>query len=287
MELNINKVKVRDLTIGGDKLVIVAGPCALEDYNLSLQIATEMKTLCEKYGFGYIFKASFDKANRTSIKSYRGPGIDMGLEWLSSIAKQLDVPVVTDMHEAWQAEKISKYVDLLQIPAFLCRQTDLLIAASITGKPINIKKAQFMAPEDMKAVVGKCREAGNENIILCERGTEFGYHNLTVDFRSIPLMRNLGCPVMFDATHSVQRPGGQGDSSGGDRSYVLPLIRAAVAMGIDSLFMEVHPTPDKALCDGPNMIPLHKMDEVLHQVSELDKIVKEKINFSSLEWAVE
>ena len=191
------------------------------------------------------------------------------------------------MHEAWQAEKISKYVDLLQIPAFLCRQTDLLIAASITGKPINIKKAQFMAPEDMKAVVGKCREAGNENIILCERGTEFGYHNLTVDFRSIPLMRNLGCPVMFDATHSVQRPGGQGDSSGGDRSYVLPLIRAAVAMGIDSLFMEVHPTPDKALCDGPNMIPLHKMDEVLHQVSELDKIVKEKINFSSLEWAVE
>lgn len=283
----VNPVKVRDLTVGGDRLVIAAGPCALENYEISLRIGTEMKRLCEKYNFGYIFKASFDKANRTSITSYRGPGMETGLEWLSEISKELDVPVVTDIHESWQAEAAAEHVDLLQIPAFLCRQTDLLAAAAKTGKPINIKKAQFMAPEDMKSVVGKCRESGNSNIILCERGTEFGYHNLAVDFRSLPIMRSLGCPVMFDGTHCVQRPGGNGTTSGGDRSFVLPLIRSAVAMGIDALFMETHPDPSKALCDGPNMVPLGRMDEVLRQISEIDKVVRERIDFASLEWAEE
>lgn len=286
-DLKIKKVKVRDLCIGSDKLVIVAGPCALESFEEALQIGREMKKLCAEFGFEYIFKASFDKANRTSIKSYRGPGMDEGISWLSQIGKQLNVPVVTDIHEPWQAEKLAAVVDLLQIPAFLCRQTDLLVAASETGKPLNIKKAQFMAPEDMKSVVKKCSEAGNDNIILCERGTQFGYHNLSVDFRSLPIMRSLGYPIMFDATHSVQRPGGQGDTSGGDRSFVLPLIRAAVAIGIDALFLEVHSNPDNAKCDGPNMIPLNKMHEVLRQTAEIDKIVREKINFSSLFWAEE
>lgn len=286
-DLQIKKVKVRNLCIGSDKLVIVAGPCALESFDEALQIGREMKKLCLEFDFGYIFKASFDKANRTSIKSYRGPGIDEGISWLSQIGKQLNVPVVTDIHEPWQAEKLAAVVDLLQIPAFLCRQTDLLVAASETGKPLNIKKAQFMAPEDMKSVIKKCSEAGNDNIILCERGTQFGYHNLSVDFRSLPIMRSLGYPIMFDATHSVQRPGGQGDTSGGDRSFVLPLIRAAVAIGIDALFLEVHSNPDSAKCDGPNMIPLDKMHEVLRQTAEIDKIVREKINFSSLFWAEE
>ena len=283
----ITKVRVRDITVGGGKLAVAAGPCVLESYDAAYFIAQEMKKLCIEFGFGYIFKASFDKANRTSIVSYRGPGIDEGLQWLKDIGSRLDIPVVTDMHEPWQAEKLAEAVDLIQIPAFLCRQTDLLVAASKTGKPLNIKKAQFMAPEDMRSVINKCREAGNEEIILCERGTSFGYHELSVDFRSFPVMRSLGFPVMFDATHSVQKPGGQGDRSGGDRSFVLPLIRAAVAVGIDALFMEVHPDPDSAKCDGPNMVPLRRMREVLRQAAELDRIVKDKIGFASLDWAGE
>lgn len=283
----ITEVRVRDITVGGDKLTVAAGPCVLENFEDAFAIAKEMKKLCEEFGFGYIFKASFDKANRTSILSYRGPGIEEGLLWLKEIGGRLDIPVVTDMHEPWQAEKLAEAVDLLQIPAFLCRQTDLLVAASKTGKPLNIKKAQFMAPEDMRSVTNKCREAGNDKIILCERGTAFGYHELSVDFRSIPVMRSLGYPVMFDATHSVQKPGGQGDRSGGDRSYVLPLIRAAVAVGIDALFMEVHPDPDIAKCDGPNMVPLRSMREVLRQTAEIDKIVREKIGFASLDWTGE
>ena len=284
---SINPVQVGDLTVGGGRLVIAAGPCALESYDGALQIAIEMKKLCAEFNFGYIFKASFDKANRTSIHSFRGPGIDEGLEWLASIGREAGVPLVTDMHEPWQAKHLAQVVDLIQIPAFLCRQTDLLVAASATGKPINIKKAQFMAPEDMKSVVGKCSEAGNDKVILCERGTVFGYHNLSVDFRSLPIMRELGCPVMFDATHSVQKPGGQGERSGGDRSFILPLIRAAVAMGIDALFMETHPDPGCANCDGPNMVPLDKMREVLRQAAAIDKVVRADIGFASLGWAEE
>jgi 2-dehydro-3-deoxyphosphooctonate aldolase (KDO 8-P synthase) len=280
----VKPINVGNTVIGGEKLVVAAGPCVLETFESALSIAEEMKKLCAKYDFGYIFKASFDKANRTSIKSYRGPGIDEGLAWLAEIAKRADVPVVTDMHEPWQAEKIAAVADLIQIPAFLCRQTDLLVAASRTGKPLNIKKAQFMAPEDMKAVADKCREAGNDKIILCERGTEFGYHELSVDFRSLPVMRSLGCPVMFDATHSVQKPGGSGTASGGDRRFVLPLLRAAIAIGIDALFMEVHPDPDNAKSDGPNMVPLEKMDEVLREAHELDETVRKRTGFVSLNW---
>ena len=282
----VKAVIVRDIEIGGDRLVIAAGPCVLESFDGALAIAAEMKRLCAEFGFGYIFKASFDKANRTSIKSYRGPGMDTGLEWLKRIGEELDIPVVTDMHEPWQAERIAEAADLIQIPAFLCRQTDLLVAASHTGKPLNIKKAQFMAPEDMKSVIGKCREAGNDRIVLCERGTEFGYHELSVDFRSLPVMRSLGCPVMFDATHSVQKPGGQGDSSGGAREFVLPLIRAAVGIGIDALFMETHPDPSKAMCDGPNMVPLGRMREVLRQTAEIDRTAR-RLGFASLGWTEE
>lgn len=281
----VREVPVRGITVGGGKLVVAAGPCVLESFDEALFIAESMKSLCAENGFDYIFKASFDKANRTSITSYRGPGIDKGLEWLHEIGKRLKIPVVTDIHEPWQAERLAEAVDLLQIPAFLCRQTDLLVAASRTGKPLNIKKAQFMAPEDMKSVIGKCREAGNENVILCERGSMFGYHELSVDFRSLPAMRSLGCPVMFDATHSVQKPGGHGTSSGGDRSFVLPLIRCATAAGIDALFMETHPNPDKAACDGPNMVPLAQMGEVLKQTAAIDKVVREDIGFASLDWA--
>lgn len=284
-EKKIREVRVKDVTVGGSRLVVLAGPCVLEGFDEALFIAEKMKALCAEVGFSYIFKASFDKANRTSITSYRGPGIDKGLEWLHEIGLRLDIPVVTDMHEPWQAERLAEAVDLLQIPAFLCRQTDLLVAASRTGKPLNIKKAQFMAPEDMRSVIGKCREAGNEDVILCERGTMLGYHELSVDFRSLPVMRSLGCPVMFDATHSVQKPGGQGAVSGGDRSFVLPLIRCAAASGIDALFMETHFDPDGAACDGPNMVPLAQMGEVLRQTAEIDKIVRERIGFSDLSWA--
>ena len=284
-----NKVKpvlVGDAEVGGERLVIVAGPCALESLELAMSIAREMKKLCDEFNFGYIFKASFDKANRTSISSYRGPGIRQGLEWLAAIRKEVGVPVVTDMHEPWQAEQIAAVADMIQIPAFLCRQTDLLAAASSTGKPLNIKKAQFMAPEDMKSVVGKCRECGNDKIILCERGTEFGYHELSVDFRSLPVMRRLGCPVMFDSTHSVQKPGGQGDKSGGAREFVLPLIRAAVGIGIDALFMETHPDPGRAKCDGPNMVPLGRMREVLREAAAIDAAAR-KMGFASLNWTEE
>lgn len=284
-EDKIRIVKVRDICVGGPKLTIAAGPCVLDTYEEALAIAREMKGLCADFGFNYIFKASFDKANRTSIKSFRGPGIEEGLSWLSAIGREAGVAVVTDIHEPSQAAAAARHVDLLQIPAFLCRQTDLLAAAAATGKPMNVKKAQFMAPEDMASVVGKCRESGCEDVILCERGTEFGYHELTVDFRSLPVMRSLGCPVMFDATHSVQKPGGKGTCSGGDRSFVLPLIRCAAALGIDALFMEVHPDPERAKCDGPNSIKLSDVREVLRQTYELDKIARESIGFASLRWA--
>ncbi|MDO5114759.1 MAG: 3-deoxy-8-phosphooctulonate synthase [Synergistaceae bacterium] len=286
-ERKVREVMVRDIAVGGARLTVAAGPCVLDRYEEALTIALTMKELCAEFGFNYIFKASFDKANRTSITSFRGPGMEKGLEWLAEIGSAAGVAVVTDIHEPRQAEIAAKYVDLLQIPAFLCRQTDLLAAASRTGKPLNIKKAQFMAPEDMASVVGKCRESGCDDVILCERGTEFGYHELTVDFRSLPVMRATGCPVMFDATHSVQKPGGKGQCSGGDRSFALPLIRAAAAIGIDALFMEVHPDPDRAKCDGPNSIPLAKAREVLRQTFEIDRITRERVGFSSLDWSEE
>lgn len=272
--------------VGDSPLVIVAGPCVLEGEEVALETGRRAKAICSRLGLPYVFKASFDKANRTSIRSFRGPGLEEGLALLEKIKKELGCPVLTDIHEAWQAAPVAEVADVLQIPAFLCRQTDLLVAAARTGRPLNVKKAQFLAPEDMKSVVEKCREAGNDKVILCERGTTFGYRQLVVDFRSLPLMRELGCPVMFDATHSVQTPGGQGSSSGGDRRFVLPLARAAVSLGIDALFLETHPDPDSAKSDGPNMVPLDRLEALLEELVAIDNVVR-RLGPVRLGWAGE
>ena len=278
-----NKVGANTLGIGGSRLVIVGGPCALESPELGLRVARELAALCRERGLGYILKASFDKANRTSIHSRRGPGLDDGVKWLGDIKREAGVHVLTDIHEPSQADRVAGVADMIQIPAFLCRQTDLLAAASRTGRPLNVKKAQFLAPEDMASVVEKCRESGASGVVLCERGSAFGYHRLVVDFRSLVLMRSLGVPVMFDATHSVQSPGGLGSASGGDRRFILPLVRAALAIGVDSVFMEVHPSPDTAMSDGPNMAPLSSMPYLLDQIAAFDRLSRER-GFAGLDW---
>lgn len=271
------------LGIGGSSLVVAAGPCMLESLELGMEVARAMKAACESRGLGYIFKASFDKANRTSISSERGPGIERGMEQLARIKSEVGVPVLTDIHEPHQADIAARVVDMIQIPAFLCRQTDLLVAASRTGLPINVKKGQFLAPEDMAAVVEKCRASGARDVILCERGASFGYRTLVVDFRSLVTMRALGCPVMFDATHSVQSPGGMGSASGGDRRMALPLARAAAAVGIDALFIEVHPDPSRAKSDGPNTIPLRAVGRFLDEVAAADAVARAS-GFSDIDW---
>lgn len=245
------------------KLMIIAGPCVIESEENATLIAKKIKEICQRLELDYFFKASFDKANRTSIESYRGPGITEGLEILQKIKKTLNVKIVTDIHEPWQAEKVSRVVDMIQIPAFLCRQTDLLVAAGKAGKIINIKKAQFLAPWDMKNVVEKVESTGNHNIMLCERGTVFGYNRLVVDMTSIIEMKKLGYPVVMDATHSVQLPGGSGNKTDGNRQYIVPLAKAALAAGADALFFEVHPNPDNALSDGPNMVKLDDFEDML------------------------
>ena len=251
---------------GDGELVLVAGPCVLEDREMALSIAREVSSVCGRLGMPYVFKASFDKANRTSIHSFRGPGLDKGLEWLAEVKGSVGCPVLTDIHLPGQAERAAEVVDIIQIPAFLCRQTDLVVAAAATGRVVNIKKGQFLAPADMGQAVSKCLEAGNDKVILCERGSTFGYGQLVVDMRSLAIMRSLGYPVMFDATHSVQMPGAQGTSSGGDRRFVPVLARAAAAAGIDALFLEVHPDPDSAKSDGPNMVSLDSLENLLRKV---------------------
>ena len=260
-----DKYRIGNFSIGGE-LAVAAGPCSLESLELGLEVAQTMKRLCRERGLPYVFQASFDKANRTSIHAWRGPGLEKGLEQLETIKETAAVPILTDIHESHQAEPVGQVADVIQIPAFLCRQTDLLVAAARTGKSINLKKAQFLALEDMEDAAAKCREAGNDRVILCERGTVMGYHHLVVDMTALVTMRNLGYPVMFDATHSVQRPGGMGGMSGGDSALALPLARAAAAVGIDVLFAETHPDPKKARSDGPNMIPLNEMGAFLDQV---------------------
>lgn len=250
----------------GHPLLLIAGPCALESEDLARRVAGEMQEICARCGISYVFKASFDKANRTSLDSYRGPGLDEGLKILSKIRNELQVPVISDVHDVSQVKPAAGVLDIIQIPAFLCRQTDLLVAAAQTGKPVNLKKGQFVSPWDMENGVNKLRGAGGTKTMLVERGASFGYNNLVVDMRSLPVMRSFGCPVIFDATHSVQLPGGAGGSSGGQREFIAPLSRAAVAAGIDGLFMEVHPTPETALCDGPNSIPLDAMEQLLVQL---------------------
>ncbi len=255
-------IKVGD----GQPLLLFGGPCVLESEQLARQVAETMQEICQRLGISYVFKASFDKANRTSLKSYRGPGLEKGLATLGKIRDELEVPIISDVHEPAQAKTAAEVLDVLQIPAFLCRQTDLLTAASQTGKPINLKKGQFVSPWDMENAVKKIREAGKSKVMLVERGTSFGYNNLVVDMRSLPVMRSFDCPVVFDATHSVQLPGGAGGSSGGQREFIEPLTCAAVATGIDGLFMEIHPDPQNALCDGPNSIPLDQVEHLLRRI---------------------
>ena len=268
MEKFKNTVAVtKSITLGGDRMVLFSGPCAAESYDICMETGAKVKEICSKLDIDYVFKSSFDKANRTSAGSYRGPSRDSGLEILSRVRKDLGVPVVTDVHESYQCEQVAQVVDVLQIPAFLCRQTDLLKAAARTGKAVKIKKGQFMAPEDMKYAVDKVRGEGNENVFLTERGVSFGYHTLVVDMRSLPVMRQYA-PVIFDVTHSVQQPGGKGGSSGGQREFAPFLARAAAAAGVDGFFIETHPNPSKALSDGPNMIPLHEMEEFLTMISK-------------------
>jgi 2-dehydro-3-deoxyphosphooctonate aldolase (KDO 8-P synthase) len=260
---------------------LIAGPCVIESRALALEVAERMKSITDRLGITYVFKASFDKANRSSGSTFRGPGVHEGLEVLAEVKQRFGVPVLTDIHESQQAAPVAAVVDVLQIPAFLCRQTDLLLAAAEavrgTNKTINVKKGQFLAPWDMAQVVNKLRKAGVENLWLTERGSSFGYNTLVVDYRSIPQMQTLGCPVIFDATHSVQQPGGQGSSSGGQREFVAPLARAAMAVGVDGLFMEVHPDPDNALSDGPNMVPLQRVEALLQQLVR----IRDSIDLSS------
>lgn len=252
-----------------DKFIIVAGPCVLEDLDVALYIASFLKELTKKFDFFYVFKASFDKANRTSIFSYRGPGLEKGLSWLYEVKTKVDVPITTDVHETWQVKPVADVVDVIQIPAFLCRQTDLIVEASKTGKIVNIKKGQFMSPWDMKYAVEKALINKPKDVWVTERGSSFGYRNLVVDFRSIPIMQSFSSKVIFDATHSVQLPGGEEGRSGGERKFVPYLIRAAVAVGVDGVFMEVHPEPDKALCDGPNSLPLEWLESIFSQIKDL------------------
>ena len=260
---------VGSVEIGSGNLAVLAGPCVAESLELCLEVAEQMTEVCRKLSLGYVFKASFDKANRSSGSSFRGPGIDKGLEILAAVKKRFRVPVVTDIHESWQAEVAADVVDLLQIPAFLCRQTDLLTAAAKTGRPVCVKKGQFLAPEDMAGVIRKLQQAGCSGILLAERGTCFGYHNLAVDFRGLQTMREFGVPVVFDATHSVQLPGGLGTVSGGQRQFIPALSRAAAAVGIDAIFMEVHPNPEKALSDGANSLRLDDVEPLLKKVKQI------------------
>ena len=268
------EIKVADIPVGsGHPLLVIAGPCVLESESLAIEIGQRIKSVTDTLPVNFIFKASFDKANRTSIKSHRGPGLEEGIDWLGKVRQELSVPVTTDIHEPRQAKAAAEVCDVLQVPAFLARQTDLLVAAAQTGRAVNVKKGQFMAPTDMKHVLGKLRESGAKNVMLCERGTFFGYGRLVNDMRGLVEMRNLGAPVIFDATHSVQEPGGQGGTTGGRREFVPHLSRAAAAVGIDGLFIETHIDPDSSPSDGPNMLPLDEIEPLLKQVLAIRDIV--------------
>ena len=271
---NIDPVKVGV----GNPLLLIAGPCVLESEALAREVAAALKEMAERLSISFVFKSSFDKANRTSLDSFRGPGLEEGLKILADIRQDYNLSVVSDIHESYQVAEASAVLDLLQIPAFLCRQTDLLVAAAKSKKAINLKKGQFVSPWDMTNAVNKIRATGNKNLMLCERGFALGYNNLVVDMRSLPVMRSLECPVIFDATHSVQLPGGAGGSSGGQREFIPPLARAAVAAGLDGIFMEVHPQPEKALCDGPNSMNLDQVESLLKTLLKIHAVVSEENN---------
>lgn len=270
----IKKIKLKNFEIGADKLTILAGPCVIEDKDMVFETAKKLKEITSELGVNFVFKSSYDKANRSSITSFRGPGIIEGLKVLNEIKTKFDIPIVTDIHAPEQAAQAAEVADILQIPAFLCRQTDLLVAAAKTGKIVNIKKGQFLAPEQMKPLAQKVSDSGNDKILFTDRGTTFGYNNLVTDMRGIQIMQEIGYPVVFDATHSVQLPGGLGNCSGGDRKFVPLLAKAAVAAGANALFFEVHPEPDKALCDGPNMIKLTDAKALFRTCKDIFEIVR-------------
>lgn len=277
MERSNPAVQVGDIMIGGGSpLALIAGPCVIESAESSLLAARTLSKICDRVGISFIFKSSFDKANRTSVESFRGPGIEEGVEILRIVQREVGVPVTSDVHDISQVDILADVLDLFQVPAFLCRQTSLLSEVAGTGLPINVKKGQFLAPWDVKGIIGKVRNG--DKLLITERGTTFGYNNLVVDFRSFPVIRQLGVPVVYDATHSLQLPGGLGDSSGGMRQYVPHLCRAAVACGLDALFMEVHPDPDSAPCDGPNMWPLGDLEGLLRVLLAIDKTAREGLS---------
>lgn len=259
---------------GASRFVFIGGPCAIESEQMSIDVAGSLKEICDKLGIHFVFKSSFDKANRSSVFSPRGVGMDKGLSILQKVTDTYGIPILTDVHESWQCDAVGSVVDVIQIPAFLARQTDLLVAAAKTGKVVNIKKAQFMAPWDMQQVVNKMIETGNDSILLTERGSSFGYNNLVVDMTSLIEMRKIGYPIVFDATHAVQKPGGNGINSGGNRSYVAPLMRAALAVGVDAIFAEVHPNPDMAFSDAANQLHLDSIHTILEQAVTIDDIIK-------------
>ena len=265
---------LNNFEIGGNSLTIFAGPCAIESKDIVFKTAEKLQKVCKDLNINYIFKASYDKANRSSIKSFRGPGIEKGLEILAAVKKEFNLPIVTDIHKEEEAPLAAEVADVLQIPAFLCRQTDLLVAAAKTGKIINIKKGQFLAPSQMKSLAQKVEDSGNNKILITERGTTFGYNNLVTDMRGIQIIQDMGYPIVFDATHSVQLPGGAGESSSGERKFVPLLAKAAVAAGARCLFFEIHPEPEKALCDGPNMLPLDEAHTLFKTLKEIFEVVK-------------
>lgn len=272
--------RVQNVSFGEGELAFILGPCVIESLEHAFFMARKIKRICDRVGVNFVYKSSFDKANRSSITSFRGKGIDFGLEVLKSVKKELAVAVTTDVHETWQVEKVAEVVDIIQIPAFLCRQTDLLVESARTGKPVNVKKGQFLAPWDAKNIIEKLQTAGAQEILLTERGVSFGYNNLVVDFRSFPIMRSFGVPVVFDVTHSLQLPGGLGKATGGQSEYIEYLARAGVACGVDAVFMEVHDNPAKAPSDGPNQLPLDRLENLLRQLKQINELLHKKGTFS-------
>ncbi len=268
------EISIASAKLGGNNpLLIIAGPCVIESEEIVFYTAEKLKETCRTIGLPLLFKSSYDKANRTSLSSFRGPGFEKGLRILSDVRSKFDIPIISDIHSLEEVNPASEVLDALQIPAFLCRQTDIILYASRTGKPVNVKKGQFLAPWDIKNIIEKFISTGNQNIFVTERGTSFGYNNLVVDFRGLPIMQSFGFPVIFDITHSLQLPGGMGKSSGGQREFAEPLAKAAVAVGVDGLFMEVHPEPDRALCDGPNMIKIDDMFDLLRTIKDIHNVV--------------
>jgi 2-dehydro-3-deoxyphosphooctonate aldolase (KDO 8-P synthase) len=271
---NVKPFSVGKATFGDGRLTIIAGPCVIENTQHAMMVARECSQRAQAAGLDFVFKSSFDKANRSSIHSFRGLGMEPGLEVLQHIKEELGLPVLTDVHDVSQVERVAEVVDVLQIPAFLCRQTDLIVAAAKSGRAVNVKKGQFLAPQDARNIVDKVREVGCEKLLLTERGASFGYNNLVVDMRSLPIMRGFGVPVVFDVTHSLQLPGGLGHATGGQAEYIEPLARAGVACGVDAVFMEVHECPEKALSDGPNALPLERLESLLFMIRDIHELVR-------------